>query len=363
MPSSPQKNIFLVHDSLIQFGGAERVFKAFVELWPEAPIYTLVITDAWKKSIGRSVRASILQALFRVFSNFKYYLVLLPIGIWFLPTKKADVIVSSSSLFLKALPKRKDAIHIQYCHTPPRFLWTEHQYVDQEAPVLLRPLVKILMTPFRWWDKYSSKKVDHYITNSRETQKRIQEFYGRSSTIIYPYIDTRFWKPTRAKGDYFLIAGRLHAHKDGDKIIRIFNQLGLPLHVAGEGRQKEYLESIAEKNITFIGKVSDEQLRDEFSGALGFIYPQFEDFGIMPLEAAACGTATLGLAAGGSLETIKPGITGELFPDQTDASMLSYITEWDGSRYTLDNLRAHAERFSRERFDKEILEFVGKVLH
>lgn len=362
MDNSPKK-IFLVHDSLIQFGGAERVFKAFTELWPTAPIYTLIVSDAWKKVIGRVVHSSVLQPLFRIVANFKYYLVLLPLGIWLLPTKKADVIISSSSLFLKALPKRKDAIHIQYCHTPPRFLWTEHEYVNQEAPRLIRPFVRMLMTPFRWWDKRTSAKVDHYITNSIEVQKRIKQFYGRESTIVHPYIDTKFWKSTRAKGNYFLIAGRLHAHKGGDQIVRIFNKLGLPLHVVGEGRQKEYLESIAGENITFFGRLSDEDLRDEMSGALGYIYPQFEDFGIMPLEAAACGTATLGLAAGGSLETVKPGVTGELFPEGTDEVILSYIADWDASRYSIDNLRAHAEKFSREQFDREILAFVQKMVH
>jgi glycosyltransferase involved in cell wall biosynthesis len=175
-----------------------------------------------------------------------------------------------------------------------------------------------------------------------------------------------------------LLAGRLQAHKNNELVIKIFNELGLPLHVAGTGRQENYLKSMAKSNITFLGRVSDEDLRAQYSGALGLIYPQLEDFGLMPLEVACCGTATLAYGKGGVLETVVPGVTGELFGTDDVArpfmgwsenmaadksarykyQIKQLILSWNPQKYKFDDLRAQAEKFSKEKFKQAVLKFL-----
>ena len=212
------------------------------------------------------------------------------------------------------------------------------------------------------------------LANSVEVKNRIKEYYNREVEVVYPFVDTEFWKSDmRAKSinnslspntltlspdpGYFLIGGRLQAHKDAEQIIRLFNELHIPLHVVGAGTHEKYLRSIAKPNIVFLGRVSDEVLRDEYSGAQGFIFPQLEDFGLMPLEAASCGTTTIGLAKGGTLETVI--VTGELF-DGSMGLLQQIITSWDPGKYSQEALRANAEKFSKEKFNKRIGEIVMK---
>ena len=266
----------------------------------------------------------------------------------------------------------------------------------------MRPLANIFLKWMKGWDYAAAQRVDFFIANSQEVKKRIQKYYNRDSVVIYPPIDTEFWfgarhpgpfsqtegrpergqtggefgavsgrrgnlpqnniasdAPAMAKQGYFLLAGRLQAHKRNDLIIEIFNELGLRLHVVGTGRQEQYLKSIARPNITFYGRVSDEELRTQYQEAQGFIYPQIEDAGLMPLEAAACGTATIGIAKGGSLETIVPGVTGELFEDYNKEKIKQIILAWNPEKYSADGLRRHAEKFSKKKFTDEILKFIN----
>ncbi len=352
-------NIVIAHDSITQLGGAERVAFEFHALYPEAPFFTIVV-DSKHHAVAARMKAiaSPLQKLYEFHPKLQHWLVLIPWAVENLAIPPAEVVLSSSSSFIKGLRKPAGSIHIDYCHTPTRFLWIDEGYVNQEVPALIRPLVKQVLKRLRIWDQRAAQRVDYFIANSHEVQKRIKQIYKRDSEVIYPYIDEQFWKPTRAKGDYFLIAGRLQPHKGNDVVIKAFNQLGLPLHVVGVGRQEQYLKSIAKDNITFL-HATDEQLRDEYSGARGFIYPQFEDLGLMPIEAAACGTATLGLAKGGSLETIVPGITGELIPEVTVESVMHAVKAWNEHAYDRAKLLQHTEQFSRAVFDLKITQFVA----
>ncbi|MCC7356507.1 MAG: glycosyltransferase [Candidatus Doudnabacteria bacterium] len=360
----PEINIALAHDSFTQLGGSERVFDCIHELYPDAPVYTLVADEKYRNLFDDwDLRTSFIQHLYLIKKNLQYWLIFIPLALKFMKPQ-AKVVLSSSSSFIRNLNVDKNSIHVNYCHTPARFLWGEQEYAAQELPKILKPLYPLLMKYLSWmqkWDYAHAQKVTHFIANSAEVQSRIKKYYNRDSVVIHPFVDVNFWKPTRSKQDYFLIAGRLHAHKNNEKIVEIFNELGWPLHVVGTGRQEEYLRSIAKPNITFLGRVSDEVLRDEYSGAKGYIYPQFEDFGMMPLEAAACGTATLGLARGGSLETIEPGVSGELFSDVTKDSIKTYIQAWDHLKYNLQALQNHANKFSKESFKRKLTEFMKPI--
>ncbi len=357
-----QLKIALAHDSFTQAGGAERVIKALHELFPQAPVFTLVFNRKLREKYhGWDIRTSWLQIFFNFIPKLQYLLPLIPAAVGSLDFSGYDVVISSSSGFIKNIRVPKSAVHINYCHTPARFLWSDRTYVNQEAPALARPIVRALLKPIKAWDYKGAQRVNWFIANSREVQNRIQLYYNRASSVIYPFVDNGFWRPVKNKQNYFLLAGRLQAHKKNELIIKIFNQLGLPLHVAGTGRQEKYLKSIAKNNINFFGYLSDEQLRDEYSAALGFIFPQLEDFGLMPLEAAACGTATLAYGRGGALETVVPGVTGELFSDYDSGMLKKIILGWNPQKYAVDVLRAHAEKFSKDKFKYDITEFVKNL--
>ncbi|HYV33392.1 MAG TPA: glycosyltransferase, partial [Candidatus Limnocylindria bacterium] len=221
-----------------------------------------------------------------------------------------------------------------------------------------RPFARVVLSRMKQWDYKGAQRVNFFIANSKEVQNRIQKYYNRESRVIYPFVDTEFWKSTKPKSNYFLLAGRLQAHKKNELIVKIFNELNLPLHIVGSGRQENYLKSIAKPNITFLGRVDDNQLKDEYSAALGFIYPQLEDFGLMPLEAAACGTATLAYTHGGALETVLPGKTGELFESYDKNKIKQIILKWDYKIYQPDVLQIQTEKFSKQKFKESIQNFI-----
>ncbi|HYF04640.1 MAG TPA: glycosyltransferase, partial [Patescibacteria group bacterium] len=273
-----------------------------------------------------------------------------------------DVILSSSSLFLKALRKKPGAVHIQYCHTPPRFLWTERDYASREVPKVLQFLAFPYLRWMKGWDVRMSNRVDIFIANSREVQKRIREFYGRDSVVVYPFVNTSFWKPTKPKGGYFLMAGRLVSHKRFELVVEAFNQLGLPLYVAGRGRIEGKLRSIAKSNIIFKGRVNDEELRDLYSGAIAYLYPQFEDAGIMPLEAAACGTPTIAADQGGSKETVLHGVTGMRVAEVSVLSLVQAVKEITSQAFEQEKMIRHAHGFSEEKFKEQLLHVVNVYL-
>ncbi len=356
--------VTLAHDSFTQFGGAERVAEALHSLYPESPMLTLAVDKQYEAGLlGWNIQTSILQYFYFLMPRMQYWLPLIPLAV-FLLRAKSPILLSSSSSFIRNIRIKKGTIHINYCHTPARFLWTEDGYAMTELPWLLKsfyPVLKIFLQWMKRWDYRAAQRVTYFIANSKEVQRRIKLFYKRDSIVIPSFVDTSFWHKTIAKQQYFLIAGRLHAHKNNELIVRIFNELGLTLHVVGTGRQESFLRSIAKSNISFFGKVSDQDLRDQYSGAVGFIYPQLEDFGMMPLEAAACGTATLGLAQGGSLETIRPGVTGELFSKPEYDLVREAIKKWDHGKYSEQNLITHANNFSKVVFSQKVRNFVKEV--
>lgn len=369
----------IAHDSFTQMGGAERVVDAFHEIYPDAPVFCLVFDQAFKnKYSGWNIQTSLLQIVYNFYPHFQRLLTLIPWAVDSLDFTNFNVVLSSSSGFVKNIRVSKNSIHINYCHTPTRFLWSDAGYVNQEVPWIIRLPVKWFLKKMKKWDYKGAQRVTHFISNSKEVQKRIKQFYNRDSSVIYPFIDVNFWHPTLQKNNYFLIVGRLQAHKKYDLIVKIFNELGLPLHIVGTGRQLDYLRSIAKPNIKFMGRLSDEMLRDEYSGAKAIINPQIEDFGLVPLEAAACGTACIGVAKGGNLETVIPGITGELFGEDVVRPFMGNLAEADKSanynvaeikkliisfnpdKYKSTQLLAHAQKFSKEQFKKNILNFVNK---
>ena len=338
------------------------MLEALHELYPEAPVFTLVydkhLADQFE---GWTIVSSPLQFLYKLVPRFQLMLPFIPLALKAFDFSEFDVVISSSSIFAKNISVPKRVLHINYCHTPARFLWDgSESYIHEEVPAVLRPLVRKYLNWMRKWDYKASQRVDFFVANSKNIQNKIKQHYNRDSVIIHPYVDLDKFYPTVPKENYFVAAGRLQPHKKIGLVVKVFNELGLPLHVIGTGRDLPYLKSIAKDNIDFLGRVDDRILCDEYSGAKAFIYPQEEDFGMMPLEAAAAGTPTIAYGKGGALETVVGAKTGIFFEHQTEQELKDAVIKIQHMHFGSEELFEQAEKFSKEKFKQQVKEFVQK---
>jgi len=270
-----------------------------------------------------------------------------------------DLVISNKSGFCHGVITSPDTLHICYCLTPTRFLWDYPAYAQRER---LRRLARLALPPFlnylRLWDRAAAYRVDHFIAISRTVQQRIAKYYRRDSVVIHPPVDTSKFAPTDSHDDYFLIVSRLIPYKRIDLAVRAFNELGLPLVIVGEGRDRDSLRALAKSNIQFLGHVPDEKVGDYFAHCRAFILPGQEDFCIAPVEAQAAGRPVIAYAAGGALDTVQEGVTGAFFYDQTPEALIEVIKEFDETGYDLAAIRRHAERFDQRVFKKRLSAFV-----
>ncbi len=359
-----EMKVAIVHDSLTQFGGAERIVQALHEIYPDAPVFTLAYDKKLSEHFeGWTIISSPLQHLYNLMPRLQFFLPFIPRALKFFNFSGYDLVISSSSVFAKGIKIPRGVLHINYCHTPARFLWLESEtYLREEVPAYLRPILRAYFRRMRKWDYQNAQEVDFFIANSENVRQRIKKIYNRESAVIYPFADTSFFYPNAPKENYFLLAGRMQAHKRADLAITAFNELGLPLHVAGTGRALPKLKSIAKENIGFLESVSDEILRTEYSGAKALVFPQEEDFGIMPLEANACATPVIAYGKGGALETVVDGKTGILFSEQSKESLKNAILRFEKLHFSAEDLFAQAEKFSKEKFKDRLTKFVHECV-
>jgi glycosyltransferase involved in cell wall biosynthesis len=346
-------------------GGAERVLQALHEIYPQAPVFTLVYDKRLKENFeGWTIVSSPLQYLYNFIPRLQLLLPFIPYAWRFVNFSEFDLVLSSGSIFAKNIVVPKNVVRIDYCHTPARFLWVDMEsYIASEVPKILRPLLRAYLMRMRKWDYKCAQRVDYYITNSVNVQNRIKKFYGRESTVISPFADTDFFYPSKPKEDYFLVAGRLQPHKRADLVIKAFNDLGKQLHVVGTGRALPDLQKEAKENIQFLGRVDDEILRNEYSGAKALIYPQEEDFGLMPLEAMACGTPVIAYAKGGALETVLENKTGIFFKEPSVQAIKDAVRKIEDMHFQSEDLFEQAQKFSKEQFKDQITLFVTTHAH
>lgn len=354
--------IALVHDFLYQDGGAERVLEAFHEIWPDAPIYTLFHN---KKKIqrfkGADVRESFLKYLPFGRTKYRWYLPFMPIATEKYDLSEFDVVISSASAFAKGIITRPETLHICYCHTPTRYLWTDtHEYVED---LRLNSFIKKAILPrfihkLRLWDKMSVDRVDYFIGISRTVQQRIKKYYRRDSDIIYPPIAVKDFYISENVGDYFVTGGRLVPYKRFDLVVHVFNRLGWPIKIFGSGPEFDRLKALAKPNVEFLGRISDQEKIRLISGAKAFIHPQEEDFGITPLEAMACGRPVIAYGVGGAAESVIPNKTGILFYEQTWEALLDVLLHFDEHKWNPEEIRAWSMRFDIEKFKDQIEHYV-----
>lgn len=355
--------IALVHDFLVQHGGAEEVVKAFHDIWPEAPIYTLVHDPKKLGSIlsTAQIRPSFIQQL--PFGTWKYqwFLPFMPAAIEHHDLMRYDVVLSSSSAFAKGVITGPSTLHICYCHTPTRYLWTDtHRYMGERGMLWpFRTLGSLLLSYLRLWDRHSADRVDHFIANSNNVQTRIAKYYKRDSDVLHPPVTTdRF--SIGAPGNYFLAGGRLVAYKRFDLVVKTFNRLGIQLKIFGTGPALAALRKAAKQNIQFIGFVNAEEKAALYRHCIAFIHPQDEDFGITAIEAMASGRPVIAYARGGALETVREGETGTFFDEQIWEALADTVLRFDPDAYHPQTIRQHALQWDIQHFKQRIKEYVEK---
>lgn len=358
--------IALVHDYLIEYGGAERVLEAFLEIWPKAPIYTLIYDE--KLTYGRfrdkKIHTSFLQKLPFTKSRHRFFPMFMPFAVEQFDLSKYDVVLSDSASFAKGIITKPSTVHISYCHTPIRYAWDDsHKYIDEFSyPSLIKKIIPFFMNYIRIWDKEAANRVDHFITNSEFVKKRIRKYYRSDAEVIYPPVDARSFslpaKNEKVSRNYFLMVGRMLPYKRFDIAIDACNRLNLPLKIIGCGPEEKKLKNKAGKTVEFLGAVSDQELKKNLGGAKAFFFPQEEDFGITAVEAMACGTPVIAFKAGGALETVRDGVSGLFFEDQNVDSLVAALKKFEGLKFNPELVREEAMKFDKEIFKKKIKQVV-----
>ena len=345
--------IALVHDWLNQQGGAERVLLELHSMFPEAPVYTSfyapnLVHPGFRRM---DIRTSWMQRLPGWRTHHQALLPLYPLAFQTSRVRDADVVVSNASALCKGIRTPPGSVHICYCLTPTRFVWTPDQYLAREDYAgWMRSVLRPLFWWLRRWDWAAAQRVTRFVAISQAAADRIRRYYGRTAPIVHPTVDTRRFEPTTEVEDYLLVVSRLIPYKRIDLAVQACTELGLPLLVIGEGRDGPALRAMAGPSVRFLGRLSDDQVRHHMARCRALIFPGEEDFGIAPVEAQAAGRPVVAYAAGGALETVIDGETGILFREPTAANLRTALARLDGVPFVTDRLVAHAARFGRAQF-------------
>lgn len=358
-------NIALVHDYLNQSGGAERVLKALCDLFPGAPVFTLLYDE--KKTGGefaaRTIRTSFLQRIPGARRFHRALAPLMPLAIEKLDLRAYDLIISSSESFAKGVLKRPDAVHVCYCHTPARFLWDSHQehLTRSRLPFFFKAIAPPFLTYLRVWDLFASRNVDVFLANSRFIAARIKKHYRREAEVVYPPVVMKDFDASHQKKDYYLLLMRLVPYKRPEIVVEAFNELGLPLVVVGDGPMRRKLGAMAKPNITFLGAKPHGEVARYYGEAKALLFPQEEDFGISALEACASGSPLIAFRAGGAMEIVREGVNGIFFENQTASDVVQAVKAFQKKRFDATIVRKSVERFDEKRFKREMMKVVHRV--
>lgn len=358
--------IALVHDYLVQNGGAERVLECFCEIFPYAPIYTIVYNkDSMHGSFSdRRIYTSYLQNFPFARKRHRIFPLLMPPAVERFDFSKYDIVLSDSASYAKGIITGPDVLHISYIHTPMRYAWDDCQKYTHDFyfPKFVKKIIPFAMNYIRLWDRISIDRVDKIIANSNFVAKRIKKYYKKDCLVINPPVAVNNFYISEKPKKYYLMVGRLIAYKRHDIAIEAFNKLGLPLKIIGRGPEYKKLKKMALPNVEFLGRVSDEELPRYYANCKAFIFPQEEDFGIVAIEAMASGRPLIAYKSGDIVEHMEEGKTGEFFSEQTSKAIIECVKNFDETKYDPRYIREKVLRFDREIFKKKIKEHVEKEL-
>lgn len=366
--------VALVYDRVNKIGGAERILSVLHEIWPEAPLYTSVYnpkTAPWAKVFPKVVPSFLQNFPFAV--HHELYASLMPLAFESFSFDEYDVVISVTTEAAKGIITKPKTLHICYCLTPTRYLWSH--YDDYFKGGFFRWLTKPVVAYLRTWDKIASQRPDYYLAISENVKERIKRYYDRDSEVIYPPIGlassrqplATSRKKTRrymldASG-FFLIVSRLVPYKRIDLAIEAFNELGWPLKIVGTGSEMGKLKRMAKTNIEFLQELTDDALLRYYQGCQALIFPQDEDLGLTPIEAQACGKPVIAFRGGGALETVISGKTGDFFYPATKEALIKRLKDFNDKDYSQDECRKNAERFNKEVFRKRFEKVVENLWH
>jgi glycosyltransferase involved in cell wall biosynthesis len=356
----------LISDWYYVNGGAEKVIHSINQIWNDFDHFALIdfLNDEDRNFIlkGKKVKTSFIQKLPTAKSNHRKFLQLFPFAINRFNLKDYDLILSSSSSIAKGVRTRKNQLHICYCHSPMRYAWDLQEQYLKDAGLnkgLKGFYAKKVLNKIKKWDVKNSESVDFFVANSNYVAQRIKAIYNREAIVIYPPVDVDFFSLEEQKEDYYFTASRLVSYKKTQLIVEAFNELPhLKLIVAGNGPEFEKLQKMAKNNIEFVGFVDDLKLKNLLQKAKAFVFAAEEDFGIIPVEAQACGTPVIAFGKGGILETVVENQTGIFFTEQSFQKVKEAITIFEAIKFDPKIVRENALKFSKIRFENEIKNFV-----
>jgi len=359
--SSSGIRVALVHDFLVQYGGAERVLEVFHEMYPDAPVYTLIYEPSKMPEEYQSwdIRT---PRILRFPGLWRFYKALFPVYPLVIGRMKAqgfDLVLSSSYAYAHGIGKDPQAVHICYCHTPMRFAWFQQGVYRAKIPLPLRFLFDLFGKWLRNWDFKASQQVDHYIANSGTVAQRIQQVYQKKASILCPPVSLKGDSSPTPSKDFFLIVARLvYPYKRIDIAIQAARINGMRLRIIGEGSDRDFFEKGAGPNVEFMGKVSDEVLTQSYRECRAVLMPWEEDFGIVPVEANFYGKPVIGFRSGGVLDSQIEGVTAVLFDELNVDSFLDALKRFELSRFDAAKILRNSERFKKDAFRAEMEELI-----
>lgn len=356
----------IIHEWFVNYTGSERVVESFTNIWNEADVYALVefLNDQERKIIlkGKKANTTFIQQLPYARKKHRYYLPLFPAAIERFNLSDYELIVSSAHAVAKGVKTKKDQLHICYCHSPMRYAWDQS---EQYLKGIKGFFAKSFMNYLRQWDVKSSENVNFFIANSNHIAEKIKRIYKRNSTVIYPPVDVDKFDVSENRDEYYVTASRLVPYKKVDLIVRAFNQMpDKKLLIIGSGPEKEKIKMLAGANVEFLGYQPTEQLKEYLKKAKAFVFAAEEDFGIIVVEAMACGTPVIAFNKGGTAESVVNGKTGIHFNEQNPDSIKEAIKEFEKriDYFDVQFIRKHAEKFNRKNFEENIVKFVSDKL-
>lgn len=356
--------VALVHDWLIEWGGAEQVLLAMHRCFPTAPVYTALYDPKALPAEFNAldIRTTFLQNIPGAIKHHRHVLPLMPLAFEQLDLRDYDVVISSSHACAKGVITGPNTLHISYVHTPLRYAWDMyHDYMAHDKPNPIKhAIMHSLLHYLRLWDTHNTQRVDHLLCNSQFVQRRIQKYYRREAHVVYPPVtlpDPKTLTQT-PRQDYYLVAGRLVSYKRVDLVIEAFRQSGKPLKIAGDGPQRDHWIQNLPPNIEYLGNVTRSQLEALYRKARGLVFAPLEDFGMVPVEAQGFGCPVIAFGKGGALDSVKPEITGVFFTEQTPESLNTAIAHFESLALNEAAIIEHAQQFSVENFERALCAYV-----